>query len=175
MTQTFNFKDLCKTHITDKSKYAAAYESIFPEPQKIKKVFEIGIQNGNSLNLWRELFPEAQIVGLDIQPCRGKTPTGCIIYQGGQQDIPLLKKIAAEHGPFDVVIDDASHQFSDQKISYETLIGSTTHYLVEDVPEMDFDKWVDVPKFGGGEVFESTETKERLIYFKGGHDAKKMD
>lgn len=161
MLTKLNFSSLCATHVTDKGKYAQAYEEIFEDNRAaIRTILELGVQSGNSLHLWREMFPNAKLVGLDIQRFRHVMPDGCTVYQGGQQDKVLLSEILAKHGPFDVVVDDGSHVYEHQKISYGILGPTTTHYLIEDIPEPDFQKWE------SGRMFDSSLTKERLLYFK---------
>ncbi|WP_156670902.1 class I SAM-dependent methyltransferase [Mycobacterium sp. E136] len=62
--------------------------------------------------LWRDLFPNGQIAGLDLNPVAIKDDSGRLhIFQGFQQDPSVLDRVAAEVAPegFDIVIDDASH------------------------------------------------------------------
>ena len=62
--------------------------------------------------LWRDLFPNGQIAGLDLNPIPIQDDSGRLhIYQGFQQDPDILDQIAAEVAPggFDIIIDDASH------------------------------------------------------------------
>jgi hypothetical protein len=51
-----------------------------------------------------------------------------------QSDKAALQSYAQEHGPFDIVIDDGSHEPDHQILSFETLIGYTTkYYVIEDM------------------------------------------
>jgi hypothetical protein len=75
-------------------------------------LLELGVLRAGSLLLWRDMFPRAEIVGLDLQPVT--LPDDCSrihIYQGPQQDTALLDRIAYETAPqgFDIILDDASH------------------------------------------------------------------
>jgi 23S rRNA U2552 (ribose-2'-O)-methylase RlmE/FtsJ len=75
-------------------------------------LLELGIAAGCSLLMWRDFFPNAKIVGLDLEPVQIDDPTGRIsIYQGDQRDRNLLDHIRTEcnEDGFDVIIDDASH------------------------------------------------------------------
>lgn len=99
---------------TDKSElYLARYTREFGHlfPKKIV-LLELGIQRGGSMYLWRDLFPNGQIAGLDLNPIPIQDDSGRLhIYQGYQQDPNILDQIAAEVAPagFDIIIDDASH------------------------------------------------------------------
>jgi methyltransferase family protein len=70
----------------------------------VRDVLELGVLKGHSLLMWRNAFPSARIVGLDIDPgCAW--PKGCEVVIGSQDDAELLSSL----GEFDVVVDDASH------------------------------------------------------------------
>ena len=101
-----------------------------------KAVFEIGVKNGGSLALWRQLFPEARVVGLDLRLSKIVRHDGIVYVEGDQTDRVLLAKIAEEHGPFDLVIDDGSHVGEHQLISLAALaphVAPGGVYVVEDV------------------------------------------
>ena len=97
------------------SHYLRQYAKHVVERYKGKSItlLEIGIAEGESLLYFRDILPEAKIVGLDIAQLPViEDPTGRIImYQGEQQHTALLDRIAREHAPrgFDVIIDDGSH------------------------------------------------------------------
>jgi len=99
---------------TDKSqlyleRYAREFGHLFNENVAL---LELGVQRGGSLHLWRDLFPNGQIVGLDLNPVAVEDNSGRIhVYQGYQQDTAVLDRLATEVAAkgFDIVIDDASH------------------------------------------------------------------
>ncbi|MEI6536712.1 MAG: class I SAM-dependent methyltransferase, partial [Verrucomicrobiaceae bacterium] len=99
---------------TDKSElYLARYTREFGHlyAEEIK-LLELGVQRGGSMYLWRDLFPNGQIAGLDLNPIPITDDSGRIhIYQGFQQDRAVLDRLAGEVAPegFDIVLDDASH------------------------------------------------------------------
>jgi hypothetical protein len=75
-------------------------------------LLEFGVQRGGSMYLWRDLFPHAQIAGLDLNPVPIDDESGRIhVYKGYQQDPVVLDRIAAEvaRDGLDIIIDDASH------------------------------------------------------------------
>jgi SAM-dependent methyltransferase len=99
---------------TDKSEqYLERYTREFSHLFSAKvKLLELGVQRGGSLYLWRDLFPDGQIAGLDLNPISINDDSGRIhLYQGFQQDHVVLDQIGHEVAPegFDIVIDDASH------------------------------------------------------------------
>ena len=98
------------------------YESFFaPLVGQAISLLELGVHNGASLRFWRDYFENATIVGLDCNPVRIDDSTGMIhVYQGYQQDINLLDRIAREQAPdgFDVIIDDCSHIGRYARISF---------------------------------------------------------
>ncbi len=101
-----------------------------------KAVFEIGVKNGGSLALWQQLFPGARIVGLDLKLSKVVRHDGVIYLEGDQTDRVLLAKIAEEHGPFDLVIDDGSHVGEHQLMSLTALaphVADGGAYVIEDV------------------------------------------
>ena len=87
------------------------------------KLLEIGVHRGGSLEMWRNYFgPDAELHGLDINPAaRVEAPEDCEIHLGSQDDPEFLKQVMDEHGPFDIVIDDGSHQMDHQICSFETI------------------------------------------------------
>lgn len=99
---------------TDKSpQYLARYERefghLFDQPIKL---LELGVQRGGSLYMWRDLLPNATIVGLDLNEIPIEDGSGRVhFYRGYQQDPKVLDRIAAEVAPegFDIILDDASH------------------------------------------------------------------
>lgn len=101
------------------------------------RILEIGIDGGGSLELWRRYFgDDAVIVGLDIETAAaGGAPADVVTYVGSQTDTALLGSIVSRHGPFDLVIDDASHMVSHQIATFEFLyptLASEGVYICED-------------------------------------------
>jgi cephalosporin hydroxylase len=102
------------------------------EPQR---VFEIGVKGGGSTAFWKQLYPSATVVGMDIKLRSWLSDDGVIYVEGDQSDPAQLAKIANDHGPFDLLIDDGSHVSDHQAISMRTLLGHVRAgglYVVED-------------------------------------------
>jgi hypothetical protein len=120
------------------------------------RVLEIGVYRGGGLELLRSyLGPEAYLVGIDIdQAARAAVRGRCPIEIGDQADPDFLRKVAAEHGPFDVVIDDGGHTMRQQVTSVETLfplLADGASYIVEDCHTSYWPEYADQP--GGAPTF----------------------
>lgn len=118
--------------------YFDIYERHFsPWRGRDVRMLEIGVQRGGSLDIWRSYFgPGSRIAGLDIDPaCASVGGERTRIYIGDQADRALLKRIVAEEGPFDIVLDDGGHRMSQMIASFEELyptLNCPGVYLVED-------------------------------------------
>jgi len=105
------------------------------------KILEIGVYKGASLKLWKEYFGDgATIVGVDIdETCRAhNSPSNDIFVEiGSQDDDVFLQRVAADFGPFDLIIDDGSHMASHQIASFNALfpvgLKDGGVYFVEDL------------------------------------------
>ncbi|NWB87231.1 hypothetical protein [Pseudomonas gingeri] len=105
------------------------------------KLLEIGVGGegrelgGASLRLWAEVFPLAEIYGLDIYDKSVLDSDRVKTFIVDQGDAAALNDFVEKHGPFDVVIDDGSHKRSDQLTSLFTLVSSVVpggYYVLED-------------------------------------------
>jgi predicted O-methyltransferase YrrM len=100
-------------------------------------ILEIGIQDGCSLKMLYEYFPNATILGLDIddKTCFNNDRISCAILDQSKKDHleHLVKDINIE---FDIIIDDGSHHISDQQLSFGylfPLLKSDGLYILEDL------------------------------------------
>ena len=127
--------ELATKYGTDKGpgdhNYTAVYEQMFEgirnEPLKI---LEIGVADGASLRMWEEYFPNAEIHGIDINPCDIEHER-ITIHIGDQGDMKFMSSLGVD---FDIVIDDGSHRVSDQIFSFKVLWPNTRLiYIVEDM------------------------------------------
>lgn len=128
---------------TDKSSqihdYCRKYEKWLPfnrlEPLVL---LEIGVLNGSSIRMWREYYPNAKVVGLDINPDCKKIEdlkSGIYVETGSQIDTSFLDRVVYEHGPFDFIVDDGSHVNSHVVFSFQYLfphLKSEGVYVIED-------------------------------------------
>lgn len=75
------------------------------------RILELGVQSGASLQMWQELWPDAEvIVGVDCdQGAVWPAGTVRVVTYQDSEDLPRLLAKAAGPGPFDLIVDDASH------------------------------------------------------------------
>lgn len=150
--------DLARTHGTDKwgtHRYTPHYEFHLGHLRGQKfTLLEIGIggyarerAGGASLRMWRDYFPKAQILGLDIEDKSFVDGPRIRTYQGSQTDGPLLRTIMNDCVDPLVIIDDGSHQNAHVLATFAELFpllpeGGT--YVIEDTQTSY------LPNYGGG-------------------------
>lgn len=105
--------------VSDKwSIYLSVYDRIFePYRDGAIRLFEIGIQNGGSLDIWAKYLPNAKkLVGCDINPdCAKLTyedPRIFVVVGDANADTTAAAVFSISH-QFDIIIDDGSHSSSD--------------------------------------------------------------
>jgi len=127
---------------TDKSSrhhdYLNFYEQTFARRRhEPLTLLEIGVFNGASLRTWREYFPNARIVGADIEPMARRWRGDRIeIEYMDQSNLEDLTRVAIKHGPFDIIIEDGSHLWEHQITTLKTLypfLRAGGLYVVEDL------------------------------------------
>lgn len=133
--------------------YIDVYADLFePLRDKNLKILEIGVYDGASMKMWLSYFPNAFLVGLDnlnVVKLTGFEDRSKF-YQGNQEDVGLLKKIADEHKHFDIIIDDAAHVGNIARISYDFLFDFVNPgglYIIEDWGTGYWPTWVDGKQF----------------------------
>jgi hypothetical protein len=101
------------------------------------RLLEIGVYRGGSLQMWRNYFGDMAIIyGIDIdQGCAAYDGNAVRVRIGSQADPTFIKKVVAEMGGIDVVVDDGSHVASHQAISFDNLfplLDANGVYICED-------------------------------------------
>jgi hypothetical protein len=92
--------------------YLPIYEQLLaPLRTRAFSLLELGIWAGDSLAMWRDAFPRATIIGVDLELREYHLGDRVHIVRGDQADAALMRQIRDEFAPggFDVVVDDASH------------------------------------------------------------------
>ena len=147
-----------RSYDTDKSelyldRYTRELGHLFQERIAL---LELGVRRGGSLYLWRDLFPNGQIAGLDLNPVSLADDSDRIrVYQGFQQDRDVLDSLAAEIAPtgFDIVVDDASHLGEYTRDSFWHLFRHHLKpggiYVLDDWGCAYRDDWVDGHSYSG--------------------------
>jgi len=122
---------------TDHS-YTSRYE-IYLEQYRNEQfnLLEIGVCDGSSVKMWKEYFPKANIVALDIDPrCKQYEEDRINIHIGDQTDVKFLQEVFNIYGHFEIILDDGGHSWKQQIVSFETLFPLLTPggmYFVEDM------------------------------------------
>ena len=96
--------------------YGAAYESLFADRAAVGLMMEIGVADGSSLLAWREVFPNALIVGMDIHHS-DKAHGERIEFRIGDQRSQIDCENTAADRLFDVIIEDATHEVANNLLT----------------------------------------------------------
>jgi hypothetical protein len=148
---------LSRLYGTDKEgghSYARHYQAHFARwRRKRVTLLEIGVggyedprEGGQSLRMWKRYFPKGRIYSIDVHDKRALEEERIRIFRGSQDDPEFLRRVIAETGAPDIVIDDGSHVNAHVIRSFETLfplLADGGIYAVEDVQTS---YW---PGFGG--------------------------
>ncbi len=126
---------------TDKSRlrndYLRSYERVMsPDRNAPITLVEIGVHTGASLKTWEKYFPNARIIGVDIEPTVKRLEHGRIkIEIGSQYDGEFIQRIMTAYSP-NIIIDDGSHINEHQIFTFEKafpLLLPGGLYVVEDI------------------------------------------
>ncbi|MET0182807.1 MAG: class I SAM-dependent methyltransferase [Caulobacterales bacterium] len=160
-----NRRDIDKWH-----HYFSVYERYFPAfMHRPISFLEIGVYKGGSLRMWRDFFgPQAKITGIDINPeCMQHRGENIEVYIGDQADPEFLARVAAERGPFDIILDDGGHTAKQQIIALETLTPHVKEgglFIVEDTHTSLWADYMDHP-LGITFLDVATRMAERLTWW----------
>lgn len=143
--------EIAKKYPTDKdfthNYYSTVYEQYFsPIKDEVKLVCEIGIggfwdaanwRPGNSLKVWRDYFPNAEILGLDIVRHDNINDLDRITIDWlDQSKRDLVIEYSSKLNNYDFIIDDGSHNVYDQQITLAHFFKSLKPggiYVLEDL------------------------------------------
>jgi hypothetical protein len=127
------------TNFSESCGFTEIYDDVFlSSRENIKDMLEVGVDDGRSLKMWEEYFPNANILALDIldkkkyETARAKT---LLLDQSSREE---LQKFAADNfEKFDFIIDDGSHHMLDQQITFYYLFTKCLKpggiYVLEDL------------------------------------------
>lgn len=126
--------------------YLDFYEKQLPDREFAGRLLEIGVMDGLSMKMWREYYPNAEIVGIDIKDMDFMHNSDWQV----PESVKLIKcdgtdpKQTGPLGMFDIIIDDGSHYWADQQASFKHLyynqLNKGGFYILEDLwtSEIDF-------------------------------------
>ena len=119
--------------------YLDFYESVLPDRSFKGRLLEIGVMDGLSVRMWREYYPDAEIIGIDIKDMSHMHNSDWQV----PESVKLLTldgtkaKDMKPLGKFDIILDDGSHYWADQQKSFELLYYSQLNeggiYILEDL------------------------------------------
>lgn len=127
---------------TDKSSlhhgYLNFYEYFFHYlKDSVVTLLEIGTDSNKSLYMWENYFHNGHIVGAMQKKTADTYKSDRLdIEIGHQNDRRFLEKLAKNFGNFDIIIDDGTHKWEDQKRTFEILfdhVKPNGFYIVEDL------------------------------------------
>jgi hypothetical protein len=142
MEQTMTLDNLANKYNTDKGPndhmYTSKYNIYLESYRDIEfNLLEIGVFDGASVKMWKEYFPKANIVAIDIDPrCKEYEEDRITIHIGDQTDVNFLNEVVDKYGHFEVILDDGGHSYKQQIVSFETLFPRLTPgglYFLEDM------------------------------------------
>jgi len=142
--------EISKKYPTDKdfthNYYNSVYEDVFKDiRENVKLLCEIGIGGfwkevgwvpGNSLKVWRDYFPNAKVLGLDINLHEITDSERISLEWLDQSKRDLVIEYSRKLENYDVIIDDGSHNVYDQQITLAYFFRSLKSggiYVLEDL------------------------------------------
>lgn len=131
-----------KKHTTDKygennHTYLSLYNVLFSRFREKKiKILEIGVYQGDSLNLWAEYFSNSIIYGIDCDLRQVNVPLYSNIHaiQANAYSYVTIQQLT-QLGKFDIIIDDGSHVVGEQIFvvnNYLNLLKNDGILIIED-------------------------------------------
>jgi hypothetical protein len=154
--------DLVDNSLTDKNtshSYINTYERLFSSKKLLtNNILEIGIgepkqnkENGGSIKLWHDYFPNSTIYGLDIIPISNvndvikNNDRIKLITSVNAQDTTFIENTFVKNDiKFDILIDDGPHTLDSMVFfvkHYLPLLNDTGVLVIEDIPDI---KWIDI-------------------------------
>jgi spermidine synthase len=157
--------------------YLDFYQKQLPDREFSGRLLEIGVMDGLSMKMWREYYPNAEIVGIDI-----KEDMPSYMHNSDWQVPETVKLITADGtkkgdmqplGKFDIIIDDGSHYWAEQQKSFELLYYSQLNkggiYIIEDLWTSHIDFYANA-KVNTLDYLKALEKKGmKMTYFKYKH------
>ena len=132
--------------------YFQVYEKWFAPYRGKEIVFvEVGVQNGGSIQMWRNYFGnDAKIVGVDInERCKQfeDAEQNIFVEIGSQADPSFWAMFREKYPHVDILLDDGGHEMNQQLVTFREMfphIKDGGLYMCEDCHTSYWDEW------GGG-------------------------
>ena len=133
--------DIFEKYDTDKNSKGHNYTPLYAKhlPESATRILEIGVDRGESIRSWLEIYPEAHVWGLDIFTNGIPFTHDRVTWiTGSQTDGSILNHVRNYFAPFDFILEDGSHNHRDQLMTFFGLWGCTKLYVVEDIMQEEF-------------------------------------
>jgi demethylmacrocin O-methyltransferase len=130
-------------------------------------LLELGWLDGASISMWHAWLPGWTVTGLDNEVKEGLPGTNFVL--GEQDDLEIIEWTGQRYGPFDVVVDDASHEVVKTAASFALLwphVRPGGLYFVEDLGT------AFIPHWGGDQA--GVAFNHLMRKFKEPEDAEQM-
>jgi len=130
--------------------YFPIYDEWFKKFRDKDFVFvEIGVQNGGSVQMWKDYFGKnVKIVGIDIdERCKQFEDDQVSIEIGSQEDVNFWNEFKKKYPRVDVLLDDGGHTMNQQIVTFQQMFPHIQEggiYFCEDCHTSY------IPYFGGG-------------------------
>jgi hypothetical protein len=111
-----------------------AYE-VFIGGKAVKCLMEVGVCHGSSVRMWAEYFPEAKVVGIDINPTYQVNEGRIKSFIADQGNVSTIIPLVREYNP-DIFVDDGSHIWSHQINTHKAIypiLKPGAIYILEDI------------------------------------------
>lgn len=158
--------------------YLDFYQEQLPDREFSGRLLEIGVMDGLSMKMWREYYPNAEIVGIDI-----KKDMPSYMHNDDWQVPESVKLITCDGtdpkqlaalGNFDIIIDDGSHYMSHQQKSFKHLYYNQLNkggvYILEDLWTSYIDFYQDAKITTIAYLKQLQKKGMKMTYFKHKHD-----
>ena len=143
------FRDTFLKYQSDKSgyhNYHELYSALYKNRDGVVNVLEMGIHMGASLRAWRELFPNANVIGLENNINRFFSEKRILSMYVDQSllhtfDMFLSVMMGTE---FDFIVDDGSHYLQETKNTFYKLLPVLKiggWFVVEDIKSEFENEW----------------------------------
>lgn len=148
LTADSTLESLAFYYGTDKShddhKYTDLYAALFdPIRKRVRNVTEIGLAQGQSMQVWRDYFSEAHIYGVDIHPGVIKHARQLFageprvhILRANSRDESAVAHLGLSPGTMDVIIDDGDHYppaMQKTLLQWWPYLAPGGYYCIEDI------------------------------------------
>ena len=159
---------VCGTDKWGVHKYAIHYQRHLGHLKtRAFNLLEIGVgghdapdKGGESLRMWKAFFPKANIYGIDIFDKSALEEPRIRIFRGSQADHEFLRRVIAEIGGVQVVIDDGSHVNEHVLASFQTLFPLLPEGGVYAIEDLQTAYW---PEFGGSDDPDAPGTSVAML------------